>query len=372
MIWRLSYYGEWFPNTSYAKVTGFRWDTGWAHHASFALEYAAFLWVPFVAAAVWLAWRTRAEWELRERTVVFLALIAGHALYIASVGGDHFEYRPQDLYFPLAYLLVGQGLAAFPRGRAGAAWTGVSVAVLLTGVTAIPGQAHRQFPARYHAGFPGWATALPEGRVYLHPDRSPLLSVPGVRTVAAAHGSLLRKTTRSFVGIRQEEHRLFLDKVLSEAMHLRAMVEDGRIPADARFALDSVGAIPYFSRLPTLDRLGLTDAHVARHGDISPDRLMAHERRASWDYARDAGVDFWALDSVHSLFRVTDPALPDLLDIVEENSLPVYAAEAGEDWILIGLLPQGEVRGRARFPRLTFVSLRDPAALAALRARGAR
>ena len=53
LLWRKAYYGEWLPNTYYAKVGGQTWwDVGLAYVAAFALEYGAYLWVPLIAAAV--------------------------------------------------------------------------------------------------------------------------------------------------------------------------------------------------------------------------------------------------------------------------------------------------------------------------------
>ncbi len=47
--------------------------------------------------------------------------------------------------------------------------------------------------------------------------------------------------------------------------------------ADTRVATNAAGALPYFSRLPTLDMLGLTDRHIAR---VAPDRTQwtGHEK----------------------------------------------------------------------------------------------
>jgi hypothetical protein len=49
------------------------------------------------------------------------------------------------------------------------------------------------------------------------------------------------------------------------------------LPSDALVATNAAGALPYFSDLPTLDMLGLTDRHIARS---RPDRRqwVGHER----------------------------------------------------------------------------------------------
>ena len=46
----------------------------------------------------------------------------------------------------------------------------------------------------------------------LAPRRDPLLRIPPFQLVARAHQDLTRWLTRRFVAVRQEEHRMFLEK----------------------------------------------------------------------------------------------------------------------------------------------------------------
>src|SRR5262249_6269707 len=83
------YYGAWRPNADYAKVDGRSWwGTGFEYLAAWAVEYAAYLWIPLLVIAV-AAHRRRGTGFV---PALFAALIVPHALYVASVGGDHFEY----------------------------------------------------------------------------------------------------------------------------------------------------------------------------------------------------------------------------------------------------------------------------------------
>ena len=355
-LFRFLYYGEWLPNTYYAKVSGAQWGMGWSYHACLALEYAAWLWLPLVALGV----RANLRRGTPEVPLLFGAIVIPHVLYLAAIGGDHFEYRPQTLYFPFLFLLLADGLAEVRRWRQGTAIGTAWLALSVGGVFWLPAQMHRQHPEGYRAGFPGWGRESLEGRLYLRPEADPVYSLPILRSIGAAHRALLLKTTHGFVGIRQEEHRNFLEMIGPEAERLRRLVEEGVIPADAHFALDSVGFIPYVSDLRVLDRLGLTDAFVARSGS-SGSGLMAHDRRATADYAREIEVDFWALDSVHSLYEASAPRFLDHIRSVRQHGLPVWAAEAHDGWFLVGVLPFGSDVAARRFPRLTFHDVRDPA-----------
>ncbi|MHC4611431.1 MAG: hypothetical protein ACYS7M_13890, partial [Planctomycetota bacterium] len=273
------------------------------------------------------------------RPALFAAIVVPHALYIAWIGGDHFEYRPPAFYFPFLFILLFDGARRLARGTISYAATLVYLGVVLVGLTALPYQSHKQFPESYVAGFPGVLSGTAGPTEFMLPERDPIYRLPGLRQVAQAHRRMLRTATRAFVGIRQEEHRLFLGTVIPEGRRLRRFVEAGLLPADTQIAVDSVGAIPYYSNLRVLDRLGLTDAHVAHSQFTGGPQFLAHDKMANFDYARDAGVDLWALDHVHSLLHVTDDQLLAHIMPVHEQQLPVYVANVGEGYTLPAAAP---------------------------------
>ena len=351
-LFRYLYYGAWLPNTYYAKVAGRSWwEMGLAHHGLLILEYAAYLWVPVIVISV-LGHGRRGTGFV---PLLFGAVVLPHAIYTASIGGDHFEYRTQDLYFPMAFLLVYDGLRFLPLERFATAVRAAAVGVILIGLVVLPLQSHLQFSDGHIGGFPG--TTDQAASSYLEPAGDPLYRLPGLRWLAEMHRSLLWKTTRGFVGIRQEEHVRFLEEVMGEAERLAGLIRTGRIPADTFIAIDSIGAIAHVTDLRVLDRLGLTDSHVARGDEVASDRLLGHDKRATLSYARQQGVDFWALDFVHPSMHTTDPRLHQLLDLAVQQRAPVYIADIGGGFILAGLLPQGPDKAARRFPGLAFRSL---------------
>jgi arabinofuranosyltransferase len=365
-LFRRAYYGEWLPNTYFAKVGGhLRWDWGLSYLAAFALEYGLVLWVP------WIAMGARRLVRSGRGDVPFLfAAVAGPLLvYVAAIGGDHFEYRPLDLLFPLGFLLVGEGfrdVARAPRARLAAALAGLA---LLYGVVDLPLRSHREFLRQYISGFPGlWTRESAIARDFMSPDRDPVLRFPGLRMIASEHQALLQRLTLHFVGIRQEEHRMFLEVSSTQGRLLRELVAQGVIAPDTRIGIDCVGAIPYLSDLLVLDRLGLTDAVVARRPSANPG-MMAHEKNATLADGRRFGVELWAITPLDLVLPITSPWVPYAMTSPIHDSLAVCAALVGGDAILLCTVPAGLDRVAARMPALRLMSVSDSAFVRAYAAR---
>jgi len=123
-IWRKLYYGDWLPNTYYAKVVASWPDAGWRYLGCFALENGAWLW-PLVALP-WLASGLRggvvaAARALLERApaVAAVAVVLFNAAYYCfQVGGDHFEYRVLSQLATLGTFAVVAMAARLARGPA--------------------------------------------------------------------------------------------------------------------------------------------------------------------------------------------------------------------------------------------------------------
>ncbi len=352
---RRVYYGEWLPNTYYAKVAGQTWwGLGAQYLEVFALEHAVYLWVPLLVVGV--------AFHLRRGTAL-VPLVAGaaclpHAVYIASVGGDHFEFRPLDLYFPFAFVLMAHGAASLCRGpaRTTAAIGWLALVALVGGE--LPYRAHAGFPERYIPSFPGGRQDEPRVDAYLHPDGNRLHRLPGLRRAAAHHRRLLNEITRHYAGLRRGEHALFLEETVAEGRALGRLVERGVLPVDTHVGICCVGAIPYYSRLRVLDRIGLTDAVVAR-GEVTQPLLVAHARSASREYGREKGVDFWSVDPVRLLFNGRDPQFARSLRGLHRLEQDVYFARVAPQLYLVAELPQGIEAARRKFGTLDLQSVRD-------------
>jgi arabinofuranosyltransferase len=364
---RLWYYHSWVPNTYYAKVGGqMWWGAGARYLAAFALEYGACLWVPLLVLAV-LHHRARGTAYV---PLLYAAAVLPHLAYVMAIGGDHFEYRPLDVYFPILFLLLYDGARRAIRRPARTPLVAAYLGLVIAGLVLIPWESHRQFPNRYITGFPGLALAQEASAAgFLDPDRDAVLRLPGPRQVAMLHRRLLASLTAQFVCVRQEEHRLFLETAIDDGMRLRDLVRRGVLPRDLRVAIDCVGAIPYISDLWTLDRLGLTDAHVAHSGFLR--KMMAHGKSATLDYGRERGVDLWAVDPVHCLTPYSSVRLIASVMAARDSLVlgradttwtlgRTYAADGRDGYLFFCALPAGIERARRRMPGLEFRPLADP------------
>jgi len=367
---RLAYYGAWAPNTYYAKVGGvLKPAAGLEYLWAFVLEYAAFLWLPFLVLAFARARRS----PLGSWIAISSAALVPHLAYVVAIGGDHFEYRPLDVLFPWLGMLLMEGARAWSVTPARRALATAGLAVGIAASLYLPWRSHAEFPSVYMPGFPGLQVAegpLPDEEAevanrYLDPDRSWLTRLPLLREWGAAHRDILRRITSYYSGIRQEEHRHFFGVISGEGAAIRALIEDGQLPADVALAMDCVGAIPYLTDARTLDRLGLTDAHVA-HQPFSMD-LVAHGKQASFEYARERGMDLWFFHPAQLIVPAASSRAMRALTPREPGEPAVYVAPlAGNRW-LMACFPLGAEHARARMPALRFWDMGDSADVRAAR-----
>ena len=109
---RFRYYGEWLPNTYYAKHVGPWYESGFRYLWAAAIETGLYLLIPLALVALRGRWR-----EHRDGIYVLVLLLVGtHLAYLFEIGGDHFEYRPLDFYWPLLAVPAAEGVARLGGG----------------------------------------------------------------------------------------------------------------------------------------------------------------------------------------------------------------------------------------------------------------
>jgi arabinofuranosyltransferase len=207
LLFRLSYYGDWVPNTARVKLGGglpeLLQGVGWIFHLF--LDWSLGLGLVAVPLATWWLWRN-------ESVRLCLVLVAGYLAFLVSSGGDFFAYyRLAVPILPLlTVLVVAAGTEAGRRAvRHGhpprAVWAALAV-LALAGLVLLP----------------LWTTQRDRARVGRETRMLHHFSKPAARWLAA------------------------------------------HSPPGSTIALTVAGAIPYYSGLRTIDRFGLCDAEIAR------------------------------------------------------------------------------------------------------------
>lgn len=290
-LWRHWTYGYWFPNTYYAKVTDRlrAWD-GLEYVGLYLYEYLA---IPELGKLTWASAAgfgallfVPAVLRRRAEDFLFLLFVLVFTAYVIWVGGDWMEFRFLNVVLPYLYLSIVEGLGVLMRHLAGP----------------------RPIDALVHERL-GTAKLLPASWL---PQASHLIkAAAGVAVLLLL--SLTYRTTlrtdaemwsRGNVKDVRKEMRVYTSIRTQQGQALREWVERGLLPADLRIAVGGSGALPYYSRLYTIDLLGWNDVVVA-HGPIVKPGLIGHEHEASPEYLREKGVEL--IDTGDNFVTVVDP-----------------------------------------------------------------
>ena len=261
LLWRFGYYGEWVPNTYHMRSIG-----NWAWGAKSILRFFVYS-TGFLAVAALLSPAVlRARWA-----VTFVAVGAVYVVFVIRNGGAGGRYAVPlaPLVFVLVQELVRRALVASAAAGARPAWRGrTALIALLLLVASLVGA------ARYE-----WHVAK-------------------------------RNLWFSEVANRNAE---------KFGRCLRAATAPGDWIASA-----TAGALPYYSRRPVIDMLGLNDRHIARYGQLNPDSLPGHQhadseyvlgRRPRVIFMDDSGS---AVGSVYAIDEMlANPRLRDLYELTE-------------------------------------------------------
>lgn len=245
---RWFFYGTFLPNLFHAKAATGSIENGVVYLARFLDAY--WLW-PLLGAGIWsLVRRARGSHAIFDSESVILPavlLTSAWILYVIAVGGDFMEFRMIVPALPAVALLSAAGIAEL--------------------TTLMP-----------------WRIARPAALV---------LAVAAAATRSVHHARDFRGITddktldsvaalRTFYGLHSDDDWELLGTALRREIGDQGVV----------LATSACGAIPYYSRITTIDMCGLNDAHVARNGIRADDsyRRPGHRLAASRKYLRDRGV----------------------------------------------------------------------------------
>ena len=296
-VFRYAYYGEWLPNTYYAKHVRPWYESGFRYLWAAALETGLYLLLPLAAVAARERWRTHRDGAF----ALPLVLMGVHMAYVMRIGGDHFEYRPLDFYWPLLALPAAVGVVHLGSRLAAGRWRSRLPGRVGLGARACAVAVF--VPVLFYAGaiqgallFEGAAIREHISRLHIELDDENagwLLAAPGMPMLVAVSNDLRRLAARQFVALSFTEHR--------EATRWQfrwwkpyEKMERGIIPDDALAAYSALGVRSYYlPDLKVIDHFGLTDATVARNPvtHANHEREIAHDRQLPAGYLEERGVN---------------------------------------------------------------------------------
>lgn len=287
LLWRHSYYGDWLPNTYYAKHVRPWWDAGARFYGVIAIEHALWLVGPLALVGM------RARWKAGSAAhVAAFAWAVPEAVHLARIGGDHFEFRMMDAVWPPLYVAAAEGVVALvlrlPDARRTLAYRLASATLLVYGL-AIP-VAHDL--SAFQRGGRGETGRM---KVELTPSSAPWVWAlpPNALWMSSYHAWQFWCVDHSILS-RHREHQDFARLMRSWFEEIKPWSTAGIWPADAVSAESSIGVYGYFlADLPVIDKKGLTDATVARHEVTTPNaqRQMAHDRSPPPGYLESRGYN---------------------------------------------------------------------------------
>ena len=251
LVWKYRYYGGIIPNTFYAKVSS---STSYGRGLFYVYAFLrAYLFVPFVFIALFgVADMVR---KYRLRILVVLAILVLWLLYVIRVGGDFMEFRFLAPVLPLLAVFITELLFSYVRQRT------VQTALVIM---------------------------IFCGTLLHAVDAGKTLRGSDIERTRQLEGHLANPD-ENWIGIGRKLGDLF----------------EG---SDVIIATTAAGAIPYYSRLTTVDMFGLNDSWVARHGAIIGSR-PGHQRGATLRYLIERKVNIIiGHPRVRPISQVTMPA----------------------------------------------------------------
>ena len=299
-LFRYSYYGEWLPNTYYAKYVRPWHEAGFRYLVAAALETGLYMFLPFACLALWTRWRS-----YRDGTYgLVLLCVAVHMAYVMRIGGDMFEYRPLDFYWPLLAVPAAEGIVRLGAVIAGGLGR-MRLFVRGGGVIANPYLwALLLFvPVLFYSSamqgvllFKGAEIRGYNKTIYIElteEDAGWLLAAPGMPMLVDLSDDLRQQTSRQTVGRPFVNHREYARKRIQGWKPYEKMAR-GWLPDDAVTSISGLGISSYYlPDLKVIDSWGLTDATIARNPVTKPnhERYMAHDRQPPPGYLEQRGVN---------------------------------------------------------------------------------
>jgi arabinofuranosyltransferase len=233
LIWKLQYYGNLLPNTYYVRVSSlYTILNGLIYVYAFLVAYMlvpmAFIGIVSLPKII----------KLKNTSMLMISsLVILWCMYVIILaGGDWMEFRFMVPIIPLLFILIIWLVMVFVKNN------GVRLALLLVLLIA---------PVNYGIPF-----------------QQSRYQAADLNSIAELHGDV--------------QPWINIGKKLGQAFEFSNEV---------RIATLTAGAIPYFSRLPTIDMAGLNDKWVAKNGVLVWRATPGHQRQADLAYLIQSKVN---------------------------------------------------------------------------------
>ena len=299
LAFRLVYYGEWLPNTYYAKIVRPWYGAGFRYYLAAAVDTGLYILVPLAFLAL------RARWRSRRDIAYALPLLCifVHVLGVMRIGGDHFGYRPLDFYWPALSVPVSAAILDLGSRVSGARFWRPIRRPLALGANACSLLIFA--PVIFYCSAIQGLLLLAGARTINYTGNHIeineqnarwLLDAPGISVLVPISNDLRRLAGNQYIGVPFSAHRTFANGRIERWSPYKNM-ERGLIPAEAlaKGARGRGFGIPwyYLPDLRVVDVFGLTDATVARNPVIAPNflRQIAHDRAPPRGYLEERGVN---------------------------------------------------------------------------------
>ena len=295
MTFRRFFYGEWVPNTFFAKSAAIWPESGLRYLASFAMEYGIPLLVVLALVAIWrsrVAFRTclNKEWTWpalsKEWRLAIVLLVAGAHVgyYTLVVGGDHFEFRVYSHLIP--FLFIGL-IFLLDKIRLSAGKAAMCILLFAWAANVLP-WTHFILTRNLNSRTETFKLRVPLASYFYGP----------MQTYVSWYDHLQYWLIEHSVGMRHQEHKVFYE-FMSSILPQRDPELGRKSLAGGEYSMIAypcVGLMGWrFPELMVLDTLGLNDYVIAR-GAVPENKdylQMAHSRSAPAGY-----IDCFSLNAL--------------------------------------------------------------------------
>jgi arabinofuranosyltransferase len=227
-IWRIIYYGSIFPNTFYAKATVTSLSDGFNYLYGFLISYPILiLLIPFIVYSMF---------QKNKLIQFFVISSLLYMVYLVKMGGDFMAYRLITQIFPLLIISGIFGFVCYSRKyfkKINLKYLFFIIIFLLTFISFVFGEKYTE--------------------VSLDVD---LLNIQ-------------KHSNWEEIGIK---------------------LYGLNFPENTSIAITAAGAIPYYSKLNTLDMLGLNDATISRQKQTNA--RPGHKKQATYGYLVEKQINF--------------------------------------------------------------------------------